>query len=471
MWILALEASTTSAKAMLYDTEKGSFEERVKPYRAMYSDDVLHDAEVVFDCMVELGKELAEGKAVDIISLGGAWHTVMLCDREMKPVTPVYPWSYTGASGVCQELRTDDRFVRQYYQRTGCMVNATYPFFKLLHLKELGYDLTRHRIVGQGTYNNYRLTGQLVTTRCMVSGGGLLNVHTCEYDQESLQYAGVSAEQFARLEDSDYTLPLTEEGAALLGQQAGIPVIITNSDGGLNQLGAGAVSEGAMTFSLGTSGAMRISSNRPMIPETPSTWCYLSPKGWMSGAATAGCCNCIDWFVDNVAGGAADYQQLEGNADQITDTPIFLPFLFGERCPGWNDGRRGGFSGLEARHGLNDMYRGVQQGILFHLYQCYQILTKVSGAVERIKLSGGILHSQVWTQMCADIFGKEMEVDEYQHGSLMGAVVLAREVIGDLQDAGDYEPRQKIQIQPDMARHQLYQQQFADYLSMYHKAE
>ena len=135
-------------------------------------------------------------------------------------------------------------------------------------------------------------------------------------------------------------------------------MIVANSDGGLNQNGVGAIKENVMTFSVGTSGAMRISTAKPMIPKSPSTWCYLSPKGWLSGAATAGCCNCIDWFVEHVAAGKTDYSQLEQGEDEILDTPIFLPFLFGERCPGWNDKRGGGFAGLKAGHDIKDMYRG-----------------------------------------------------------------------------------------------------------------
>ena len=117
------------------------------------------------------------------------------------------------------------------------------------------------------------------------------------------------------------------------------------------------------------------------------------------------------------------------------------------------------------------MYRGVQQGILFNLYHCYRLLTEVAGEPEKIKLSGGILHSRVWTQMCADIFGKEMEIDQSKQSSLMGAVILAREIIGDLKDISDYEPSVKTTVRPDMARNERYRKQFERYLQMYRSME
>ncbi len=469
MWILALEASTTSAKAMLYDMRTGRFTERTRSFRKANGAGTVQDAETVYRYMVQTGRELAEGKEVAMISLSGTWHSMMLCDRDIKPVTPVYPWSYTGASGVCGRLRRDESFVHEYYHRTGCMVNAMYPIFKLLHLREQGYRTEDYYIMGQGTYNNYRLTGKRVTTACMASGTGFLNIHTGEYDQESLETAQVKREQLCALADYQKTYPLSTEGAAALGLRPGIPVVLSNADGGLNQIGAGAVREEYMTCSVGTSGALRLSTKCPILPDRPSVWCYLSPKGWLGGAATAGGCNCIDWFIDKMTAGRMGYGQLEDEEGCITDTPVFLPFLFGERCPGWHDGRRGGFAYVDAGHGIRDLYRGIQQGVLFQLYLCYEFLTKSAGDPKRILLSGGILNSRIWTQMCADIFGREMEVQESKQGSLMGAVILAREVMKDLRDAGDYEPEIREVIRPCGKRHRQYMEQYERYLHVYHK--
>lgn len=479
MWILVLESSTTSAKAMVYDLETGEISEKTHPYPKMFEDGGLHDADVVFEETASLGRMLAEeacgehfAEKIAAVALGGAWHGVMLCSKDMKPASPVCQWTYTGAAPVCSRLRKDKEFAHAYYHRTGCMVNATYPAFKLVHLREQGRDLENYYIMGQSTYNNYRLTGRRIVSRCMVTGAGLLNVHTKDYDEETLKLSGITKENFCQLVDSTETSPLTEEGAAVLGLKPGIPVVVGNSDGGLNQVGVGASKKGVMTFSVGTSGAMRLSVDRPTIPETPSTWCYLSPKGWLAGAATAGCTNCIDWFVDQVAGRARgvkiDYGMLEqGTHEKIEDTPTFLPFLFGERCPGWNDERQGGFYGILPHHELSDLYRSVQQGVLFNLYHCYRLLTDVAGSPDRIKLSGGILHSKAWTQMCADIFGHDMEIDESKQSSMMGAAVLAREVLGDLGDASDFEPHVREVVKPDMGRHELYMKQFEKYMKLY----
>ncbi len=464
MLILALESSTTSAKAMLYDTVTGKSEIRIKNYPPMYEDSSQHDAEKVFLATVEAGRELAAGREISMISLGTTWHSIMLCDCEMKPVSPVYLWSYTGASALCRELRADENIVNEYYQKTGCMVNAIYPFFKLMHLKR-SYDLQQFYLMGQGSYMTWRLTGQRIVTECMASGSGLLNVHTKTWSKELFDFLGIKQNQVSQLVDYTKTYALTEEGARLLGIKSGVPVIAANSDGGLNQVGVGALKKGIMTFSVGTSGALRVSADHPVLPKDHSVWCYLSPKGWLSGAATSGCCNCVDWFRNKIGEGR-DYAQLEGT-DADRRSPVFLPHLFGERCPGWKDESLGTFAGLEPQHDIRDLYRAVQEGVLFQLYQCYQTLVEQNGVPEKIKISGGILRSQTWRQMCADIFQTEMEVDRMEQASLQGGIVLAMELLGIIPAAELYEEKAAEILIPDKSKQKLYAEKYERYLSYY----
>ena len=112
------------------------------------------------------------------------------------------------------------------------------------------------------------------------------------------------------------------------------------------------------------------------------------------------------------------------------------------------------------------MYRSVQEGVLFNLYHCYQLLTEVNEEPQRIRLSGGILHSEMWTQMCADIFNREMEVDEVQQGSLMGAVVLAMDLMGIVK-AENFSAAPGRILRPDPKNAEIYREKFQRYLSYY----
>jgi gluconokinase len=429
---LVLESSTTSAKAMLYNTETGRITVRTALFIFNNGDSAEQDANSVFEQTATLGRALCAGESVDVISLSGTWHSVMLLDGAMNPVTPVYQWPYTGASELCSELRGDAAFTDWVYRRTGCMVSAIYPVFKLMLLARQGYDLGRHRAMGQGSYNFYRLTGQYAVTDSMASGSGLLNTHTRDYDDEILRYVGIGRGSLPRLIHFGDTQPLSAAGAAALGLPPGIPVVPPGSDGGLNQLGAGAEEPGIMTFSTGTSGALRLTVDHPVLADDRSLWCYISPVSWLAGAATSGCCNCVDWAKQRFFGNNVSYADIEkGFHGGPENTPVFLPFLFGERCPGWDDAREAAFLGVAARHDAFDLYHSVLEGTLFNLYQCYQKLCAVGGEPREIRLSGGILNSPYWTQMAADIFGVPMACADMPHASLAGAAMLGMRVLAE----------------------------------------
>ena len=483
MKILALEASTSSAKAMLYDAEDGSFETVTHAYRNDYSGCGRPlQAEETFQEMLMAGKELIEkadaasgsagscAKDIAMIALVGVWHSVFLCGKDMVPVSPVYHWSHTGASGICTKIRQDAAATEKYYRTSGCMVNAIYPFFKIEMMRQMGFPVDECFIMSQGAYNTCRMTGKRVSTRCLASGDGLLNIHTRNYNWEGLKEYGVQEWQLSELIDSENTFPLAEEPAAILGLPSGIPVLPTNSDGGSNQIGAGAARAGVMTFSVGTSAALRLTTKEALIPEKISTWCYLSPKGYLSGAATNGACICSDWAKKKLFPKEMSYDQIEKEISDFETPPVFLPFLTGERCPGWNDDRTGGFRFVRISHNASDLYLAVLEGILFNLYQCYQSLTRVNPEPEQIMLSGGILKSAFWTQMCADIFGKEMTLSNADQGSLLGGVVLGMEAAGILNDVRDYRPHVIRTVEPDETRHRKYMQLFERYLKCYESA-
>jgi gluconokinase len=469
--ILVLEASTASIKALLFDPKKAAV---VRIAGESYSCTEPHtgretgvqNAEAVFSQMIRLGREVAEGAEIEALVPTGTFHSILVCDKTMKPVTPTFTWEYTGAKGTAAELRMSSDYTRRYYHRSGCKVHALYPTFQLLHLKRQGFCFAGTAIFTQSGYNFWRLTGERCETESTISGSGMLNIHKLEYDDELFAEIGITTGQMGRLADYRQTVPLSAEGAGLLGLKAGIPVLPSYPDGALNQVASGALVPGIMTCSIGTSAALRLSVPQPLIPETPSTWCYLSPVSWMIGAATNGACNCVDWAKNNLFP-RSSYMDVEKEPVDFSQMPFFLPFLFGERCPGWMDSRQGGFFRLHAGHSVRNMYFSVLEGVLFNLYQCFESLCAISGMPRYIQLSGGILNSAVWKRMCADVFGREMYCAKISQASLLGGAVLGMAVAGYLDDVKSYTVETQEVIVPNFEAHRLFEERYRTYRELY----
>lgn len=468
MDILVLESSTTSAKAMIYDTVSHRVQTAEKAWDGNRPDHGMQDPEDVFHQTLVLARQLCSHRKIEAIALSGTYHSVMLCDRDMKPESPSYLWSYTGAKELCARLRKDKAYVSRYYLATGCMVHSIYPFFKLKHFKEQGIHIDDCYIMDQGSYNFFRLTGVRKVMDSMASGSGLFNINFLDYDRDLLNELGIDQEQLPRLAQWNETSPLTAEAADWLGVKAGISVMTAGPDGAFNQVGSDALSEGIMTLSMGTSAALRMSVPKPRFSEDNSTWCYRSPKKWLSGAAVSGCCNCVDWIKVLMFPGQT-YEDCEKGIGQTDKAPVFLPFLYGERCPGWNDERQAAFCGVLPHHTSFDFYYSVLEGVLFNIFQCFQKLCGLNGRPRKIKISGGILNSPRWLQMCADVLGQELILDTLKQSSMAGGLILALELFGLKLDHSALETEKSKIMIPQKQTHERYMDRFKRYEIYYNQ--
>lgn len=469
MLVLAIESSTSSAKAVLYDTEKGIVNSEQRVYGSEISCGGKTDPKAVFDLCMDIARKVAEGQDVEAIALCGIWHGICVCDRKMEPVTPAYSWDFTESSDLCRNIRNNREIQGKLYQRTGCMPHSIYPRHTLQYLASRGLDMKDKYFVTQGGFNFFHMTGEFLESISTQSGSGLLNLFTKKYDEYALDMAGVKENQFGQLATYHDVRPLSESTAKRIGIKAGIPVVPSHPDGALNQVGNYAHKPGVMTLSVGTSGALRVSTRNPILPKGNELWCYCGVENWISGAAISGACNCLNWFKEKFLCNMFSYAQLEEVQTKKENVPVFLPFLYGERCPGWDDERRGGFYYIEPDMSVQEFYYGLQQGILFNLYQCYQVLCQENGIPEKIYVSGGITNSSRWLQMLADIFKKEIYVAEYPNASAMGAVALAMYAGGELKNLCDFTEGAGCArlVSPKKANYSYYDVQYEKFLKVY----
>ena len=469
MLVLVLESSTNAAKALLYHSENGILEDVSFPYSSDISKAGKQDTEGIFLATLEAGRSIAAGKEIAAITVSGVWHSLAICDQNMIPTSPTYTWTFTGASDICRKVRSDKKQTNHFYSLTGCMPNITYQPYTLRYLVENGMYLEDKLLSSQAGYSFYRLTGERVETACIISGMGLLNTHSLTFDKDILDFAGVKESQFGRLGTYKTTYPLNRECADILGIAPGIPVVAPHSDGALNQVGNGAFCSDTMTLSVGTSAAVRVVADRPVLSDPPGTWCYVGVEGWISGAATAGACNCIDWFKKTVLNDKWSFDHLEKTMFDDDKTPVFLPFLFGERCPGWLDDRRGGFEDLDADTTVPQMFKAICEGVLFNIYQCYDILIRYNGKPNRIIMSGGIINSAAWSQLAADVFACDITLSDTAQASMLGGAALALHATGKLSSLSDFPDYSGDIISPRKGSIEHYKEKYEKYLEYYNR--
>ncbi|MBZ4645129.1 MAG: gluconokinase [Petroclostridium sp.] len=478
MLILVLEASTASAKAMLYKSGEGIIGILQKNYSSDAGDTVTFDADKIMAETMLAGKQLLEQKGinhVDMVATCSIWsHSLLMLDRNRKPISRLSTWADTKASLTTEKYRKDIQLFTSLYKRTGCPIHVTYTLWKYMYEKESGNVKDVSFIASMPEYLFLKLTGEFAVSKSTTSAGGFLNIHTLNWDEEALKLAGIDDTMLPKLVDSEYTATLTKEAAGILGLKEGIPVLITGADGCMNQIAAGAFSDNIMTLSVGTSAAMRISTEKPVLANYPSTWCYVGVENmWIAGSATAGAGNCVDWMGKKVLGfnGGITLKELDKGAEEALlkgNAPIFLPFLAGERCPGWDDTKSGMMCEMRINNDIYDLYYATLEGVLFNLKHCYDITVPIVGQPPKfISISGGIEKSPFWLSMAASIFGLPVYVDGLLHASLLGTAYMGLKAAGEIASVKDIKPLMKNRCEPDCSKKEFYTERFEKYLKYY----
>jgi len=478
MLILVLEASTASAKAMLYRSGDGIAGILSRNYSAAAGDTVTLDADAIVRETLDAGRELLAEKGVtkvDVVATCSIWsHSLVLLDKDKRPVSKLSTWADNSPAVTTGKYRRDRALYNELYQRTGCPIHTTYTLWKYVHEKENGDVSKAAFLASMPDYLFLGLTGEFAAAPSTACGGAFLNTHTLQWDDLALKVAGIEAGMLPRLVESEYTAPLSAAAARALGIPAGTPVVITGADGAMNQVAAGGFGDNVMTLSVGTSAALRLTTDRPILAERPSTWCYVGPeRKWIVGCATAGAGNCVDWIGKKILGaqGGITLDQLgQGAGGAITkgDAPIFLPFPAGERCPGWDDQKTAQMCGLKLHHDIYDLYYAVLEGVLFNLKQCYDITVPIVGQPPKyISVSGGIEKSPFWLSMAASVFGLPVYLDGRMHASTLGAACMGMKVGGALASVKDIKPLLETRFDPDPALKDYYAARYARYLAYY----
>jgi len=480
--ILVLEASTASAKAMLYSHTAGIKGTLQRNYSSAAGDTLTFDADLIMAETLTTARDLLAElnvQQVDLIATCSIWsHSLLLLADDKRPLSRLSTWADTSASSTTKEYRRDLALYRSLYQRTGCPIHVTYTLWKYIHERDAGRAPHIGYISSMPEYLFYTLTDELAVSRSTASAGGFLNIHTLEWDTEALSLAGIGPARLPRLVDSLYTAPLGARAAASLGLSAGTPVLITGADGCMHHVAAGAFAGNVVTLSVGTSAALRLAADRVMVADSPATWCYVGVEDmWVVGCAIAGAGNCIDWVVKKILNRANgnDWGALEQGALESLRhgrAPIFLPFLVGERSPGWDDARKGVFCDLELEHTGSDLFYAVLEGVLFNLKQCYDLMRPMFGReIASVNISGGIEASPLWLTMAASLLGRSVQTNGSQHASLLGAAMLGLQAGGLLDTVKHVQPIPGARIEPNPEIAEALHRRYAVYLEHYSRTQ
>lgn len=477
-YLIALDLGTTSCRALVFDGEG-----RVAGHHGVAYP--LHTPELGWAeqdpaVLVAAAERAVEGALAQAgarsgsvlgISLSTYLHSFVALDEDGEPLTPIWTWADSRAADQAEAVRQRAEW-RSLYHRTGCPPHPMYPLYKLIWLREAQPDLLARAAWFGGIKELLlqRWTGRFLVDESVASGTGLFDLRRGCWDEGALRLAGIHAERLAPVVPVRTALPLAAEAASRLGLLPGTPVVVGAGDGVLSNLGAGATAPGIFAAMVGTSGALRTCVAEPVADPQARVWCYhLDERSWVVGGAISNGGMVLRWVRDRLYTPTTPYDEIIAEAAAVApgaDALLFLPYLSGERSPGFDARARGVWFGLGLEHTRAHMARSALEAVAYRLYSVLGPLEELAGSAQEIRATGGLAQSDLWLQICADAWGREVIVPAQTEGSALGAYLLGAAALG-VKVAPVPAPGAAVRrFTPNGSHHARYRELFALYSTL-----
>jgi gluconokinase len=375
-------------------------------------------------------------------------HSVIAIDESGNPITKCITWADSRAVQWADHIKQHNG--QQIYMRTGTPIHPMSPLTKITWLRHDEQEIFKQaaKFIGIKEYVFHHFFGEYVVDHSIASATGLFNLTTKDWDKEALEMAGITPENLSKLVPTTTALTnLKQEVADELGISASTPFIIGANDGVLSNLGVNAIDPGVVAVTIGTSGAIRTVTDKPVTDPKGRIFCYvLTDDHYVIGGPVNNGGMTLRWVRDELASsevetakrlGIDPYEVLTKIAERVkpgAEGLLFHPYLAGERAPLWNANARGSFFGLGLHHKREHMIRAVLEGVIFNLYTVLLALEELIGVPQKIQATGGFARSALWRQMMADIFNQPVTIPESYESSCLGAVVLGLYATGKIDD-------------------------------------
>ena len=371
---------------------------------------------------------------VEAIALSAAMHSLIALDDGGRPMTASITWADNRAAAQAARLRASAEGI-EVYRRTGTPIHAMSPLAKLLWFRDEEPDefKTAGRWVSIKDFVLHALTGELLTDHSMASASGLFSLDSSKWDTEILDLIGIASETLPELVPTTHVIErLQPDVASSLKLSERCPVVVGASDGAVANIGAGALRPGSVVCSIGTSGAVRATTDRPTTDPQGRLFCYVMDEHrWIVGGPTNNGGSALAWvrtslFPDLDENDA--FAKLDEAAARIPAGArglIFLPYLLGERAPQWDSTARAVFFGLADHHDRDHMLRAVLEGVAMQLNSVLGLVEEIVGtSTADVRATGGFARIHSWRRILAGVFGRRIRFPVPSESSAWGAALL-----------------------------------------------
>jgi len=441
-YILAIDAGTTSTRAILFDAAMRPVRTAQREFTQHYprSGWVEHDPEEIWQTTVAVCRDALEAAgAVQVAGIGitNQRETTVIWERDSgKPIHNAIVWQDRRSAPICADLRAAGHG-DMVSARTGLLLDPYFSGTKVKWLLDTVPDARARAGRGEllfGTIDSFliwRLTGGRVhaTDATNAARTLLYDIHRGAWSKEICDLLGVPLAMLPQVRDSAANFGETE--SYILGLK--LPILGVAGDQQAATIGQACFAPGMMKSTYGTgcfallnTGEIPVASTHRMLTtiayqlEGKPTYA-LEGSIFIAGAA-------VQWLRDGlgIIGTAAQSGELASQADpaqQVTLVPAFT----GLGAPYWQPDCRGAVFGLTRNSGPAEFAKAALDSVAFQTRDLWEAMRADWGTQAQVvlRVDGGMSASDAAMQGLADILGAPVDRPVMQETTALGAAWLA----------------------------------------------
>jgi len=308
MNIIAIDIGTSNCKAVIINDKTKvlkTFQSPTKPIEPKPGWNEQNPDEV-FNAVLKLLKQsisFCKEQNIACVSFSAAMHSLIAVDKNGKPLTNMITWADLRSAKYAHELEQKP-IAKKLYKVTGVPVHAMSPLCKLIWLRNEAKNIFNkaYKFISIKEYIFLKLFNKYVVDYSIAAATGLFDEKKLCWYSDALNIADITTEHLSELKPVEhYETLLLPSIKKQLNTRTEIPFVLGASDGALANIGSGILNANNAAVTVGTSGAVRITSNKYLTDKKQRLFCYYLTGGlYITGGAVNNGGIALQWLVEKV---------------------------------------------------------------------------------------------------------------------------------------------------------------------------
>lgn len=482
---MGIDVGTSSVKTVLSDTGGRTVSsaqreyEIVRPEAGFAEQDMDEIWSAVKETILEAAAKGGEACGqIAGISYSGQMHGLVMVDKNGALIRNAVLWCDQRAKTQTEEVY---RIIGEEAFKATALnsLSAGFLLSSLLWVRERepeNYERI-YKVMLPKDYIRYKMCGEIGTDYSDASASMAFDTGRNSWAWEMLEKLGIEKAFFPECHGgSEIAGEVTAECQRALGLQKGIPVTYGGGDSIMQQVGNGVISERSpWIVNIGTACSLNCVSDKVRYDSLYrlNVFSHLTPGRWMLMGANLSGGIVLKWLKNQVFF-CGSYEEMTCEAAKAppgSDGLILLPYFSGSRCPVPDPRASGIWAGLTLNHGREHMIRSAMEGIVYSMKAPFDIFEDLGLSTNRLIASGGGARGELFLQIEADIFDREIQKTAESEQSCLGASITAAVGTGHYADYEEacramvrYEDRI---IEPNKENVKIYREGCQRYAELY----